>query len=356
MFIFSFFWINNQQYIYFIFFIIFYISAFYLGSFIFENPNTTIYFINRLSLALILTGIFSIINFYFGFFEFINNFRPFSEEYKLIKSRGDILGTGLYLDAYKGFFSSGNNFAQHRFMWFGLAAVILASSHFKNSRNNTLLILAILLGLFEIIINQSRYISLMSLVLLFVVLLRVNLLYFVFVIILTLIISQIFYFNDTFQYYYASVSSLFPLLGLESFSENFVYSFESDKRGIAFLAMYENLNSDLLFPDGPLFFNFVGGEYYQIPSEYFDDLTFVLLFILEYGLLPWLFLLLFTLYTFSQKLQNKAIFLKYMLIMVFFSSINVYTTFSYFYLFFFLGALTQAKYWNKDLLKDKEKT
>ena len=148
------------------------------------------------------------------------------------------------------------------------------------------------------------------------------------------------------RYYIASVSSLGSIIGIESLTD-YKYNFASDKRGLALIGLYSELNNIALYlSSGPLFFNEI--EYlFGIPSDYYDDLSPIIMLFIEFGLLSWLILTTMIIYSY-RMISNKQIkFISIMLLVVIIASISVYTPRTLFYIFFFMGAANSASKWKE---------
>ena len=346
--IFSVFWISSIQYVYLGYIIIFYVSAFWVGQIIFEHPKSFYHFINRISLGFFLSGICSLLYFNYGMFDIINELRPNAEAYLETKSRGDILGSGSIL-GYRGFLSNGNIFALDRFIWmtFSILGLIFAINYKVIKINNKILFISIFLGFLELILSQSRLFTILALLALLYLFYKINinkillLLSIIFLLLLVILFTDI-----NFMYYIASVSSLGPIIGIESLTD-YQYNFASDKRGLALIGLYSELNNIALYlSSGPLFFNEI--EYlFGIPSDYYDDLSPIIMLLIEFGLLSWLILTTMIIYSY-RMINNKQIkFISIMLLVIIIASITVYTPRMLFYIFFFMGAANAASKWKE---------
>jgi len=341
---FSGYWLSSTQYLFFAYYVLVYVSAFWVSSFLFRDSAFFVKFTNNLAVVLIMSGLLALLDYRFNFIPF-EYLRPENEAFIHGYSRGGVFGS-LEIVAYKGFDSVTSWFAVDRFVWlsWGVIAYVYSLKEPKWGLKSDILLVATMIGVLEIILSQARVMSMFAL-LLFMFILAVSLTHkrgrkiyalgFV-----ALLVAAIVMYHDYVVYFLKNVYSILNFHEIEWLQSNLSYSFEVDKRGQALTAITEHFGDTgvYLLPPGPLFYNFT--EWFlDVPSEYFDDLTPVITSVFEIGFVPWMMVLSFVVYAVAKKKDKIGQIFVLILAMVFISSIGVFTPRFYYYIFFVLGAL-----------------
>ena len=116
------------------------------------------------------------------------------------------------------------------------------------------------------------------------------------------------------------------------------YVLESDKRYISFFAIINNLSDPRIYLSyGPLFYNYVGDFFLNTKSDFFDDLSNIVILFIEYGILMYVLMITFVVYVILLRGSDLKKYMNYILILVVIAPLVVYYPRYLFYLFFFLG-------------------
>ena len=334
-------WLNSIQYLIFFLNVVLLFSAFYIGRIFFLNEDYSFFFIKKVSIFYIAIGILALLDFRLNMIP-LEYLRPNAEAYIHEYSRGT-LGNFNAVEAYKGFFAHTHYFSMDRLIWLSLSLIVfilfIGDKRLEESRK--FLLISSFLGFLEIVFAQTRYLTLIAiLIFVFAIYKQKNRTWIYLGLFYSLPLIFFIFTTDTFQYYYNSVSTLFVSGMTNELGYSVSYVLENDKRYLALEAIYYNLNDYRTYLSyGPLMFNyssvFLGAE-----SDFFDDLSPVVLLMLEYGLLFYLFLCIFIFRVLLIEGYNERLkkCINFLIIVTILSSIAVYNLKFLMYLFFFLGA------------------
>ena len=344
---FSVFWISNIQYLIFFVSLILFFSSYYVGRIMFVTYDSFLFFLKNISLAYIIIGIVGIINFYFDIFS-LDIFRPNSEDYVSYQTRGNIIGGDFVILAYKGLEWHTHFFATNRFIWMSLSLAFYIYFERKNIKINfsNILLFSATLGFIEILLAQTRYLSLMSFLVFSVLLFfKPNKTWFYVSLFFSIPVIILFVNTDTFFYYYQALSTLFRSDLTNEEGQIISYILQTDKRYLSLMAIINNLSDPRIYLSyGPLFYNYVGDYFMGARAGDFDDLTPNILLFLEYGFLTYFFLIFYIFFVIFLKGTSIKKYINYILILVIFSVAASYYPRYIFYLFFFLGVCFSMSY------------
>ena len=344
---FSVFWISNIQYLIFFASIILFFSSYYVGRIMFVTYDSFLFFLKNISLAYIIIGIVGIINFYFDIFS-LDIFRPNSEDYVSYQTRGNIIGGDFVILAYKGLEWHTHFFATNRFIWMSLSLAFYIYFERKNIKINfsNILLFSATLGFIEILLAQTRYLSLMSFLVFSVLLFfKPNKTWFYVSLFFSIPVIILFVNTDTFFYYYQALSTLFRSDLTNEEGQIISYVLQTDKRYLSLMAIINNLPDPRIYLSyGPLFYNYVGDYFMGARAGDFDDLTPNILLFLEYGFLTYFFLIFYIFFVIFLKGTSIKKYINYILILVIFSVAASHYPRYIFYLFFFLGVCFSMSY------------
>lgn len=337
---FSVFWVNNLQYAIFVVSIILFFSAYYVGRLIFVTKESFLYFLKNISLAYIIIGIIGILNFYLNIFS-LDFLRPNAEDYISYQTRGNILGSDFIILAYKGMEWHTHFFAINRFIWMSLsiAFYIYFERRKEKLEFSNILFLSAFLGFIEIVLAQTRYLILLSAFVFSIFLfLKPNKTWFYISLFFSFPLLYLFTTTDVFLYYFQAINTLFTSGLTNEEGKVISYVLESDKRYISFFAIINNLSDPRIYLSyGPLFYNYVGDFFLNTKSDFFDDLSNIVILFIEYGILMYVLMITFVVYVILLRGSDLKKYMNYILILVVIAPLVVYYPRYLFYLFFFLG-------------------
>jgi hypothetical protein len=287
----------------------------------------------------LIIGLLAILDFYINFLP-LEYLRPNAISYLHEYSRGSV-GSSLMLIAYKGFFAHTHFFAIERFIWMSLSLTLFIyyKREGKASTFSNVLLLSALLGLIEIFLSQTRFLSLFSLLIFFIAFLKQpNRTWSYLAIFFSFPLLIYLFTTETFNYYYLAISTIFDS-GIQNDTGKVIsYVLVNDKRYQALAAIFNNLaDYRIYFSYGPLFFNY-STELHGVNTEVFDDLTLIILSLLEYGILAYFLCILFVIRILMLKGLKFKKYINFILIVTILSSASTYYPRLMFYVFFFLGA------------------
>ncbi len=340
--IFSVFWLSGVQYLIFAYYVLMYVSAFWVADFLFKDSEIFVTFTNNLALALIVSGVCALLDHYFKVIPF-ELFRPENESFIWEYNRGVAVGS-VQMVMYKGWDSASAWFSVDRFVW--LSWTVFAYRYCVKEKTSGLkagvLMAASLLGVIEIVLSQARVLGFVALLLL-MLLLVVSLTRIskwghpVGIIVLSFLIVSTF--SNYVVYFLSNIYSVFDFYRIEAFESALSYSFEVDKRGQAINAIINDSGvSTFCLPLGPLFSSFTN-SFLSVPSQYFDNVSAVVTSVFEFGLIPWIMMALFIIHAVLMKKDKIGNVFVVLLIMTILATSAVYTPRFYYYLFFMLGAV-----------------
>jgi len=343
--LFSWSWLNSTQYLYFTFYVFMYFFQVFVAKFIFSDVDIFVNFTNNLARCLIFFGIFSLIQYHFKFniFEY---FRPLNEAFITINSRGEVLGH-LDVEMYKGFEANRNWYAFSRFILLSWCVFGYTYSFKLKGKglNSNVLLVSSLLGILEIILTQARVHSVLAILLFFVLIwtflmkskLELKIFYSLGIASILIIIALVF--REYVVYFLANIYSVFDFYEIEALKTPLTYSYVSDKRGQAVNALMDGFRIEqALMPLGPLFYMYTDSVL-GVPSEYFDDLSPMLTSLVEFGLVGWTLMSIFTVYAVVKKKGKVGMMFTLLLMATIISSMATFAPKFYFFYFFFIGAI-----------------
>jgi len=333
-------WHNFSQYIFLLFYILFYFSAYFVGKSILFDKNAMLYFGNIFSRVYIITTAFSLSDYYFKFLP-LKELRPFGEEFELLKSRGEILGQKI--DYYMGFDFNLHYFVYDRAFLFSLIFIILImlKDHINDRKLYNLFLVTISFVMLEILLSQARFTTFFC-GLLYVYVLIKSWRNKITISILSIIsIMSIIFINKIF-YYLSGVISLFTLIGIKNI--NFNYVLLTDKRYVAisnFLTEIKNGQFNIFSSEGPLFFNFTK-TVHAAPADYWDDVSVIFTSTVEFGFIPVLIILLSSLSLFFKKNTSGKCLVLFICMITFFT-VPAFTPKFYYYYFLIIGGIVASR-------------
>ena len=336
-------WPSYLQYFFFIYYIIFYFSAYFVGKSILIGENAVLRFATILSKLYLFFTPLAMLDYYLKFLP-LTILRPFGEDFNVMKSRGEF--GGITLDYYMGFDFNLHYFVFDRAVMFSLLFILLIfyQSWIKDQKLIKLFLVTITLLMIEIVLSQARFSTLFCGIFYLLVLFKYRRKITVIIILVTLLLGLIIFIKRIF-YYVEGVLSLFTLIGVRNVEYGFKTLLALDKRYEAITTLFDKLSVgevNLLSSKGPLFFNF-HNKILGVKADNWDDVTPILNSILEFGFLPWLFLLSIFV---NLLWANKSHLGKKLILLVFMVSFFTIPSFSpkfYYYFFFIFGGIVASK-------------
>ena len=337
-------WHDSTQYIFLIFYILFYFSSYFVGKSILTSKDSILNFAAILSKLYLFFTPVAMLDYFFRFMP-LALLRPHNEGFSIMKNRGEI--GGVKLDYYMGFDFNLHYFTFDRAVLFSLLFLILIlfKSSIKNKKLITLFLVVISIVMVEIILSQARFTTLFCAVLYLFVLFKYWRKKIVIFAIATIGLGIILSINRV-LYYIAGVISLFNLIGLSNTKySSLKFVLETDKRYEAitnFFTKFIGGEFNFLSAQGPLFFNFQK-EIMGVPADNWDDVTAILNSILEFGFIPWLLIVSVCIHLFwkNKSRVGKNLFL--LILMTMFFTIPTFSPRFYYYFFFLLGGIVANK-------------